>query len=306
MYQTRILLDSLSPANIRLTTWELTYPRFVHAELMTHRVFSRNSASSRAIPVAKMLERIKNDPALPKFWGKNQAGMQASEELDAREREMAETCWLNARNNAVNFAEHLAVDLNVHKQIANRLTEPWMFITVIVSATSFANWFRLRHHKDAQPEIKWVAEDMLPKYKASKPQVLKAGEWHLPLVTHYDEMELRAEGHGVEELKKISAGRVARVSYVTHEGKRDPKADIELGMRLAGNNPPHMSPLEHVAEAMSSRQWNDYVERAVRHTQSVTGELFNPMKLGNFVGWKQYRKEFENEHGFDFNIEELS
>lgn len=302
MYSTKILKDSIGPAGVRLMTWELCYPRFVHAELMTHRVFSRNSASSRAIPVERMLKNIRNNAAIPKFWGKNQKGMQAVEELSEAQCERAERNWLIARDNACNIAEHLAVDLDVHKQIANRITEPWMFITVIVSSTSFTNWFRLRHHKDAQPEIKWVAEDMLPKYRASTPEVLKEGDWHMPMLE--DKEQLIAEGFTLEDLKAISAGRIARVSYLTHDGVRDPRKDIELGLGLGTRNPPHMSPLEHVAQALTRDEWHHIVQTKTSKALK-SGGVFNPMELGNFVGWFQYRKEFENEHGFDFDLKEL-
>lgn len=303
MYSSKILLDSIGPNSSRLTTWELTYPRFVHAELMTHRVFSRCSASSRAIPVATMLKTIRENPAMPKFWGKNQKGMQASEELGEREKRMAERCWINAAQNATNFADFLATDLDVHKQLANRIVEPWMFIKVIVSATSFTNWFRLRKHKDAQPEIAWLAGNMYPKYMESKPQELYKGAWHLPLL--HDKKQLEDEGHTVDELKAISAGRVARISYLTHDGIRDPKADIELGRRLSQNNPPHMSPLEHIAQALTWNDWDDLVREELKNSER-NGGLFNPMMLGNLVGWRQYRKEVENEHGFDFDLKSLA
>lgn len=306
MYSTKIILDSVGPAGVRLTTWELTYPRFVHAELMTHRVFSRNSASSRAIPVNAMLKRIEEDPALPQFWGKNQKGMQASEELTGEALLKAQSIWDALRRNAVSGVRQLqAPDVDLHKQLANRVTEPWMFITVICTSTSFTNWFRLRHHKDAQPEIKWVAEDMLPKYRASTPQKLLEGDWHLPYVTGVDHAQLIEEGFGIEKLKAISAGRVARVSYLTHDGKRDPEADIGLGLRLGTQNPPHMSPLEHVAQALTLDDWNGRALEEMMRAKN-NGEPFNPMKLGNFTAWLQFRKEFQNEHGFDFNIEELT
>lgn len=303
MISTKILKDSIGPAGVRLTTWELTYPRFVHAELMTHRVFSRNSASSRAIPVKTMLERIENDPALPVFWGKNQKGMQASEELTGDALVRAQTVWEFLRRAAATGVRMLQADtIDLHKQIANRATEPWMNITVIVSSTSFTNWFRLRHHKDAQPEIKYVAEDMLPKYLRSTPEVLKEGDWHMPFLE--DRAQLEEAGYNIEVLKAISAGRTARVSYLTHDGARDPQKDIELGLGLGNKNPPHMSPLEHVAQALTIDEWNHIVERHMREARGL-GEPFNPMKLGNFTGWFQYRKEFENEHGFDFDLKEL-
>lgn len=274
MYSTRILKDSLAPCGKRLTTWELTYPRFVHAELMTHRLFSRNSASSRAIPIEKLMARIREDPALPIFWGKNQAGMQAAEEMDVIDLIEAKRLWLDARNQMLEAAERLG-KLGLHKQLANRLIEPWMFITVLVSATEYSNWFHLRNHKAAQPEIAWVAKDMWTHFNESKPRELGPTEWHLPLFDEVTEMSL--VNFSTEKAKKVSTGRCARVSYLTHEGKRDVEKDIELHDKLcsgpSSGEPGHWSPFEHVALALAE-----------------------PTRIGNFIGWKQYRKEFETEH----------
>lgn len=271
MYSTRILKDSIAPCGKRLTTWELNYPRFVHAELMTHRTFSRNSASSRAIPVDKLLKRISGDPAMPIWWGKNQAGMQSYEELDATSRNEAMRLWLLARDKMLEIAGQMR-DLGLHKQIANRILEPWMFITVIVSATEFSNWFHLRTHHAAQPEIAWIAKEMWEKYNSKKPVEIAAGEWHLPLVSDDEISSL-----SIDILKKISTGRCARVSYLNHEGVRDVEGDIKLHDRLCAGpksgEPGHWSPFEHVAMALDKKE-----------------------QSGNFVGWKQYRKEFPDEH----------
>lgn len=271
MYSTRILLDSVGPSGKRLTTWELTYPRFVHAELMTHRMFSRNSSSSRAIPVEKLMARVAENPALPQWWGKNQSGMQAREELGAEARIEAQRLWLLARDQMLDAVTKLQ-EVGLHKQLANRLIEPWMFITVIVSATSFSNWFHLRNHPDAQPEIAWVARSMWKQYSDSHPAQLPAGAWHLPLIHPEERMAC-----DIDTLKKISTGRCARVSYLTHDGKRELDKDIELHDRLcagpATGNPGHWSPFEHVAQALETAE-----------------------PSGNFIGWKQYRKEFPAEH----------
>jgi hypothetical protein len=307
MYSTKILLDSISVAGRRLTTWELTYPRMVHAELMTHRLFSRNSASSRAIPNEKLRKRVKEDPALPVWWGKNQSGMQAREELvdigqpcqdkphvplpyiEAFPLTAAKEEWLRARDLMLVASENLA-KIGLHKQLCNRLIEPWMFITVIVSATTFDNWYHQRDHRDAQPEIAWVAADMHAKIKESVPQNLKVGEWHLPLI-HIEDWDLASSMVGYDKgdhersmaaiinvLKKVSVGRCARISYLTHDGKRDLAEDVGLHDRLlAGNatgDPMHMSPFEHVAQA-----------------------LMDPNQpSGNFRGWGQYRKTIKGEH----------
>jgi thymidylate synthase ThyX len=275
MYSTRVLKDSLAPCGKRLTTWELTYPRFVHAELMTHRLFSRNSASSRAIPTEKLMARIREDPALPQWWGKNQSGMQANEELDGAARAEAERLWLAARDQMLAAAEQLG-KVGLHKQLANRLIEPWMFITVLVSATEYSNWFHLRNHRMAQPEIAWVAKAMWQQYNEQQPRSMSTGEWHLPLFDEALEGPLDC-GVAVVRAKKISTGRCARVSYLTHEGVRDPDKDVELHDRLCAGpqtgEPGHWSPFEHVAKALSE-----------------------PRRSGNFFGWSQYRKEFEAEH----------
>lgn len=265
MYSVRILRDSINTAGDRLTTWELTYPRFVHAELMTHRVFSRNSASSRAIPIEKMIEQVIHNPAMPVWWGKNQSGMQAREELTGVELATAKEQWLIARDDAVKNARWMA-RFGVHKQIVNRLLEPWMWITVIVSATDFGNWFNLRHHKDAQPEIREVAVRMWELYRDGDPQWLEAGSWHLPLTGFEGDEKL-----GLSMLKKVSAARCARVSYLTHDGLRDVAKDLELHDRLAESG--HWSPFEHPAMALPG---------------TTLG--------GNFRGFMQYRKEFHNEH----------
>lgn len=269
MYSAKILADSLNTYNnSRLTTFEITYPRFVHSEFLTHRMISRNSASSRAIPVAKMLQKIKDDPVIPVWWGKAQSGMQANEEISTSDQYYAKQSWLYLRTQAVEAAEQLAI-LGLHKQIVNRLVEPWMWITVIASATDWNHFFNLRVHPDAQPEIQKIAYMMLDLYNTNKPVEKQVGEWHLPLIFEEDRFY-----SGCIEL--VSAGRCARVSYLTHDGKRDWGADEELANKLGKNNPPHASPLEHPAIAL---QVDDYI--------------------GNFYGWKQLRKFVENEYTND-------
>ena len=285
MYSAKIIADSINPVGDRLTTFELTYPRFVHAELMTHRLFSRNSASSRALPTKKLLEQIENNPVMPKWWGKNQSGMQAAEELTGAALTLAKAQWLLGRDDAVKRAKALH-EIGLHKQIANRVLEPWMFITVIVTATEYENWFHLRCSPMAQPEIAWVAYEMQKLYKENEPKLSQPGWWHLPYIVmekehplYVDTSELasllklsRADGVGLTEaLCKISTARCARVSYLTHAGVRDYSEDIKLHDRLSDNG--HWSPFEHVAMAQSSSEMS-----------------------GNFKGWTQYRKTFPNEH----------
>jgi thymidylate synthase ThyX len=298
-FDAKVLADSRSPAGYRLTTLEATFPRFVLAEFNTHRVFSRNSASSRAIPIAKQLRRVLEDPYVPIEFGSNQPGMQAGPALGGEKRLAAEREWLNARDDAVRRVLGLITDpsstadaeplallaqveeaqkakarpegwLNVHKQVANRLLEPFMWHTVIVTATEWDNFLNLRCHPDAQPEIRLIAERMRAAMEASEPAELDFDEWHLPLVRPEDR-----EAASLEELIKISAGRCARVSYLTHAGKRDLNADIELHDRLLTSG--HMSPLEHPARPLSAEQ------------------LADNEWCGNFRGWRPYRKQIPGE-----------
>lgn len=267
MFQANIILDSLAPSNCRLTTFTLTYPRFIHAEFMTHRVFSRNASSSRAIPVSKMIEEIKKNYVEPEFWGKNQKGMQAEQELNGAEITMARSIWLKQRDGAIEAAQALA-DLGCHKQITNRILEPFMNITVICTATDYDNFFSLRCHPDAQPEIQKLAFMMRDALENSTPKKLQTSEWHIPFIQP-DEQHM-----DLEVKKKISVARCARVSYLTHDGKRDIEKDLELYERLiTGSGKGHWSPTEHVAMAIDQ-----------------------PTRSGNFTGWVQYRKFFAQEY----------
>lgn len=267
-YSAKILADSMAPCGARLITFEATYPRMVHSEAMTHRQLSRNAASSRAIPIAKMIEAVQNDPAMPVWWGKNQAGMQAREELTGEQLEAAKSEWLYARDRAVAHAMRLSAT-GLHKQIVNRVLEPWMWITVIISATEWENFFALRDHPDAQPEIAHVARMMNEARRASVPRRLLVGEWHTPMV-NMDEFSDLLDAD--IDPCAVSVGRCARVSYLTHDGRRDLLEDVKLHDRLVGSTPPHMSPFEHVACALDT-----------------------PARSGNYIGFRQYRKNFLNE-----------
>ena len=258
----KILKDSEFNGS-RLTTFELTYPRFIHSEFMTHRCFSRNAASSRAIPVSKQIEAVRNNPAHPERWGKNQPGMQAFEELGSEELSIAKSWWELASTEA-SFSARELNELGAHKQIVNRLLEPFLRITVIATAEQrgLSNFFAQRAHKDAQPEFQVLAFKMLDALLKNEPQRLQKGEWHIP-------MSEDLEGLETAEKLKIATGRIARVSYESHNGVRDHSKDIELHDRLIASG--HWSPTEHCAEA----GWSEH---------------------GNFGNrWTQYRWSFNNE-----------
>lgn len=248
--------------------------RFVLAEFNTHRMFSRNSASSRAIPIKKQIERVTSDPAIPVEWGKNQAGMQADEVFDPHGPEAFECLakWLSARDAAVAAAKELDA-IGVHKQIVNRLLEPFMWHTVIftTSTDGLENFFDQRctsRSPLAQPDMRAFADKVLEAYEASTPELrVGANTWHLPYIQP-DEID------SVPILTKIKASvaRCARVSYLTHDGVRDIKKDLDLYHKLVTAKPMHASPLEHVA-----------------HVQRLLPDDPMSYDLGNFDGWGQWR-----------------
>ncbi len=315
MIEAQVVCDSISEQGKRLTTFKLRYPKFIHGEFMTHRVISRNASSSRAIPTARLIEEVRSDAlqASPVFWGRNQKGMQAVEELDNTEAiheignvndkewltdlQEAKRCWAMAAYYATTQAERME-RIGVHKQIVNRLLEPFSHINVVATATEWDNFFGLRLHKDAQPEMRALAIVMWEAKEASTPKLLKPGQWHLPFVNLKDET-LPDEYHtdptsddcGSIVLNKIDVGirisvaRCARVSYESFEtGKRSMiEEDLKLYDRLVGSHPMHASPAEH---------------QATPDHPNMGGELGRwqlPDQHGNFIGWRQYRKMLKGE-----------
>lgn len=292
----KVIEDSIAPNGKRLTTFQLQYPRFIHAESKTHRVvsigdesvalleevglmdcddLSRNASSSRAIPVNKMIERTLADPAFFVHIGKNQAGMQANEEVDDHFKSLFEQEWNQLARISAGFVARWANEYGIHKQVANRALEPWQHIHVIVTATELDNFYLLRDHDDAQPEIRELARAMRAAQAASTPTLrgfdpLCATSWHLPYVT----MEERAAFAFMPEfLAKLSAARCARVSYLTHDGRTpDADEDLALYLRLVGGEPLHASPIEHQAYPLPQA-----TERS-----------------NNFVGWRQNREIVES------------
>lgn len=277
MIEAKIIADSVSPDGKRITTLQVKFHRFILPEFNTHRVFSRNFSSSRAIPTKKLLEQVRNDPATPVHWGANQPGMQAERELEGDELKNAKFAWTRAAESAALMAETMS-DLGAHKQIVNRIIEPYLWANGIVTSTEWDNWFELRAHPDAQPEIHELALRMQDAMAASTPRKLQIGEWHLPYIT---EEEMNDPFYQIEAnklsnmLAKISAARCCRVSYLKHDGSKANKdEDLALFMRLAGAEPLHASPLEHQA----------------------TPSTYNEKHLwGNFYGWTQYRKVWEQQ-----------
>lgn len=306
MIEAKVVCDSISPEGHRLTTFQLRYPKFIHGEFMTHRQLSRNASSSRAVPTKKLIEEVRTDHlrAGPVYWGTNKTGMQAGPEIDWDGRLLAMNTWAMAAQFAADSAEAL-LSINIHKQIANRLLEPFSHINVVATATEWDNFFGLRLHQDAQPEMRTLAEKMWEVRQASRPDECAPGQWHLPFCTLEDpevaELDAGPVRHfakttgvpTVEIARYVSVARCARVSYASFEtGKRSTvEEDLTLFKRLLGAQPLHASPAEHQATPDSfihplSREVFQGEEKA---------EWKNRNQWGNFVGWRQYRKMLPGE-----------
>lgn len=270
----KVVAHSRAPGVPDLISLQCRYPRFIHAEFMTHRVFSRNASSSRAIPIERMIQDVIDDPAMPVAWGSNKPGMQAGEELTGDLLTFSKMVWDVAKNDAVRHARQLA-SAGAHKQIVNRLLEPFGHISVVVTATEWSNFFDLRCHPDADPTMRALAEAM--QMEVSRGLVNQKGsEWHLPYIGDDDwawacDEEVDNGTDLFSSLAMISAARCARVSYLNHDGTNpDIEKDLVLAKRLLQSK--HMSPFEHQARA--------------------TGDDGTSL-WGNFTGWDQHRKMIE-------------
>ena len=264
-YAVRIIADSIqavaSASNIvgnRLTTFQLTYPRFIHPEFLTHRMISRNSQSSRAMPTSKIIEQVAQHPVMPVEWGKNCKGMVANGLIS--EMEAAQEIWLGASQSAIQSAL-LLQGLGVHKQVVNRLLEPYSTITTIATATDWLDFFRLRCAEDAQPEIRHLALAMSEQYYEHEPTLLGPSGWHLPYIP-FEEMGDKTFSN--DTLARVSTARCARVSLLNHLGTRDIDKDLKLCDMLEADR--HMSPFEHAAMA-----------------------LYTDERVANFSGFRSYR-----------------
>lgn len=282
MISAKIIADSISGGGTRITTMELCYPKYIHGEVMTHRVFSRNARSSRAVPVKKILHEVATSPVEPIEWLSNKAGMQGGEPLVGSDLEETKIAWHNLARIVSQGCERMGHKL--HKQWANRPLEPFSNIYTVVTSTYWNNFYQLRRHPDAQPEIRTLADKMHAAHLDSRPITLKPGEWHLPYVS----IEGDPQGWRKDEiLRKVSAARCARVSYKTFENKIPTlEDDLNLFERLMGSQPFHASPAEHQATP------DEYEYR-------LSGNLIwaRPDLHGNFYGWIQFRKTLSGEDG---------
>lgn len=279
-----IIKDSIAPDGIRLTTIHARYPRYIHAELMTHRVFSRNARSSRAVPSKTLLAE---DMFVPHFM-QNMPGMQAKEEMEEGARKAAEEIWHQMAEVCQEGVQMLH-GLGVHKQWANRPLEWFGYIDVLITSTDWVNFFHLRDHGDAQPEICELARKMIEAMNSSHPDNLYPGDWHLPYVTDHELYK-----YDLDICKKLSVARCARISYKPFDGDASLEKELDRYEKLVGNTPLHASPAEHQATPdtqvrIPARLFWGASQYAWKH----------PQEHGNFRGWRQYRKMLANEAVFD-------
>lgn len=285
----KMISDSISAtSNIRLCTMELCYPLIVHAELMTHRMFSRNAASNRAIPTRKIIEQVEIDAFYPTYWGSNQSGMQAGDELTGEDLREAHNIWENGISNSIKSAQRLNV-VGLHKQIANRVLMPYQYIKVIVTATEWDNFFNLRLAHDAQPEIQELARCMKEAMDKSTPKLLNPGDWHLPYILDDEWAAFNAGDLSIETLQKASSARCARISFLNHD-KSNPDLNKDVERSDSLRDAKHRSPFEHQATPMDypnsfkllyGERWEDGVTHMDR-----SGDFWS----GNLRGFLQYRQ----------------
>ena len=323
-----VICDSISEQGVRLTTVEIEYPRIVMSEFNTMRAISKNSSSSRAIPVSKMLEHTNNINLKPIYFGSKKSGMQAGDELVGEDLQYAKSTWESALHSMVHSAKILD-GCGVAKEVCNRLVEPFQLVKVVCTATDWDNFFNLRLHPDSDPNICMLAYKMYQAMQESKPYLLKVGEWHLPFVNigwnGKGEMCYADDDFNFVELEqaiKLSAASCASVSYRT-EGMTLEKADKIFDMLIKAEVI-HSSPFEHLATPVKKHlcifKDNDYVfadsevdldlsvnltynnrtwEEGVTH-MNKQGELCS----GNLRGWVQYRHLLPNNTNWKFDYNE--
>lgn len=312
MFAKVILASKPTNGALPLITMHWRYPRIIHSEVMTHRVFSRNARSSRAVPVATMLKEIRETPFVPWHLGRNQKGMQAGEAFSPEGAAEIQRAWLVARDNAVESAEGM-MEYGVHKQIANRLIEPFSFIDTLVSSTSWANFRHLRDHKDAEPHFQDLAKMVVEAIDGAEFDELFPGDWHLPYITDEDRSTVvwwivnnRQPPHNIpsaeavsEILLKLSVARCARISYAPFDGDASIEKELQRYDMLVGSDPLHASPTEHQAQQDTLGHYErNFIDENGKEELLEGGLNWNNAHLsGNLApGWIQYRKTLAGEY----------
>jgi thymidylate synthase ThyX len=305
-YKVDILSDVVSPEGQRLLTIETSYPRFLHSEMLRHRMFSHSVASSRAIPTERLIDQVRNNPFIPETFNKRVKGMGVGDPLEELAAEAALKAWRVAAQEAADAAEFL-MGIGLDKSRANRFLEPFLFVTDIITATEWDNFFALRDHPAAQLEFQKLARMIREAIEDSCPYVVNYGQWSLPLTNHdfpFDDGE-----PDWEHWKMVSASRCARVSFDNHTASEPRERTIERAERLIASG--HLSPFEHVARPFTQDEWRQarwleiaYRTECEKHYRKVDESYAASFYFrGNLRGWVQMRKEFPNEHRFDLITE---
>jgi len=294
----RMVKDSINSSGVRLRTFELEYPRFIHSELLTHRVLSKNSSSTRAIPVKRAIEIVQENTAMPIHWGENNPGMQSRQELDEQRKTEARKSWIEVRDVVIQHVRTMSdpTGINGHKQWAGRPLETFSFIKVVLTGTELGNLWHLRDHADAQPEFRELVRIMQQVSKQSVAQNLVAGQWHLPYIDLIDgKYYVSGEQVSLDVAKKVSASCCAQVSYRRLDESIEKAQEIFEMLHVGDDSgqPAHASPLEHQATPMDSysipfspQTW----QPGVTHVRK-DGSLWS----GNLRGWIQHRQLIANE-----------
>lgn len=317
--EAEVILASVSENSPPIYTIRTRYPRIIHGELMTHRVFNRNARSSRAVPVMTMLAELRSGTAgmtfVPTYWGKNQKGMQADQECDAPiivpeicghtagQETDRESMWLWLRDAACDVAEAYA-DAGYHKQVVNRLTETYSYIDTLITATDWANFFWLRDDKDAEPHFRDLARLVKAAIDDATLEYLEPHQWHLPYITQEDVdwVEAKNEDDTNAALRKISAARCARISYKPFDGDASYEKEIDRYKMLTGGGKIHASPLEHQAcpDTMSMFELRRVsLEGGPDEIVSRQMDWDNKQFHGSLRGYVQNRKIIPGEAVFD-------
>lgn len=301
MYQVKVIADSVSDA-ARVTSFQVTYPRFILAEVNTHRIIAKSTESSRAVPVRKRISAVLSDPFVPLAFGKNQSGMQARETLEGLKHTVSRWAWLGAAFTAAGWASILD-RLGVHKQLANRIVEPYVWVTTVLTATEWDNFWALRTHPDAQPEFQTLACMMREAYDASKPHPKQLGEWHLPYIQRSEMLGPSASVIEWQDLARASAARCGRVSYRPHDGS-DVDLAKDMARALGFNDGGHMGPFDHPARAgmIDVRATKHSVQRLVGGSEDWTRNAPRMLDTNDFVahlrGWTPLRRFIPYEYNF--------
>lgn len=284
----KVICASMGPTGVPLFTLRLRYPRIIHAELMTHRMLTKSTASSRAIPTSVMLEILEEDPARFVSWGKNKSGMSSIEDIGEQESTLADLLWSMLRKHTMETVRALH-GLKVHKQLANRPLEPFSKITCVISGTEWSNFEALRVNPDAQPEFHNLARQIRDVLRDTIFDRLDDGAYHLPFVTNApDEAELRKLS--VQDQIACSVARCARETYGKSLDQKSAKDELRVYNDLLRAG--HMAPFEHVGQACTKERWESAARAAAEEW------VLRRVPVGNFWGWLQHRKTITFEHDF--------